>query len=155
MPLQEYWQLRLICLRTFLADMHACLDGEESEVMHQSRCLQAKLDAAKVRLSKDAALVISGADVHIKSLDLDGALVVDAAPGARLVIDGLRVQNKGWKWQALNPNKPMTEEQMIRFACLPHHRSRPTLANQGYQHGGWMHERPVRDSRLLCDHRQA
>ncbi|BDA43416.1 UDP-sugar pyrophosphorylase [Coccomyxa sp. Obi] len=76
--------------------------------------LEAKVDAGKVRLSKDAALVINGADVHIKSLDLDGALVIDTAPGASLVIDGLKVQNKGWKWQALNPNKPMTEEQMIR-----------------------------------------
>ncbi|CAL8468610.1 g8150 [Coccomyxa elongata] len=76
--------------------------------------LEAKVDAEKVRLSKDAALVINGADVHIKSLDLDGALVIDTAPEASLVIDGLKVQNKGWKWQALNPNKPMTEEQMIR-----------------------------------------
>lgn len=80
-------------------------------------CVQAKVNAAKVRLSKDSALVINGgAQVHIKSLDLDGALLIDTAPDAKLVVEGLALQNKGWKWHALNPDKPMTEEQMIR--CL-------------------------------------
>lgn len=121
--------------------------------MHEAGVyLQAKVDAAKVRLSRDAALVITGADVHIKSLDVDGALVIDVAPGASLVIDGLKVQNKGWKWQALNPNKPMTEEQMIRSACLPHHPSWLNSCQSVCQHGdacGSIY--PV----LLCDHRQA
>ena len=27
------------------------------------------------------------------------------------------LKNAGWKWQALNPDKPMTEEQAIR--CAP------------------------------------
>jgi len=77
--------------------------------------VQAKVNAAKVRLSKDSALVINGgAQVHIKSLDLDGALLIDTAPDTKLVVDGLTLQNKGWKWHALNPDKPMTEEQMIR-----------------------------------------
>lgn len=81
--------------------------------------LQAKVDAAKVKLSKDAALVINGANVHIRSLDLDGALTIDAAPGAKLVIDGLKVQNKGWMYHALNPNKASTEEQKIRCVRSP------------------------------------
>ncbi|EIE22423.1 UDP-sugar pyrophosphorylase 1 [Coccomyxa subellipsoidea C-169] len=76
--------------------------------------LEAKIDAASVRLSKDAVLVINGAGVRIKSLDLDGTLVIDAAPGAEVVLDGLKAQNRGWKWQALNPNKEMTEEQAMR-----------------------------------------
>ena len=75
---------------------------------------QAKVDAASVRLSKDAVLVINGAGVRIKSLDLDGTLVIDAASGAEVVLDGLKAQNRGWKWQALNPNKEMTEEQAMR-----------------------------------------
>ncbi len=122
--------------------------------MHEAElCLQAKVDAAKVRLSKDAALVINGADVHIKSLDLDGALVIDAAPDASLVIDGLKVQNKGWKWQALNPNKPMTEEQMIR--CLPP--ASPLMAQYlPISMSTWrMDALGSMDSVLLCNHRQA
>lgn len=36
--------------------------------------------------------------------------------GAHVTLDGLVLKNAGWKWQALNPDKPMTEEQAIRFA---------------------------------------
>jgi UDP-sugar pyrophosphorylase len=76
------------------------------------------VDAAEVRLSASSALVVNGAGVRIKSLDLDGAMVVDAAPGAAVCIDGARVRNAGLKWQALKPEKPMTEEQFIRCARL-------------------------------------
>ena len=72
-----------------------------------------------MRLSASSALVISGADVSIRGLDLDGAMVVEAGPGARVVIDGARVRNGGWRWQALKPEKPMTEEQSIRCALGP------------------------------------
>lgn len=73
------------------------------------------MNAKGVRLSKESALVINGGqNVRINSLDLKGTLVVETAPEARLTIDGLKVQNAGWKWQALNPDKPMTEEQFIR-----------------------------------------
>ena len=68
-----------------------------------------------IHISKDSALVIEGADVELKSLDLDGAMVVEKLPpGAKLIVDGAKVQNRGWKWRALNPNKGMTEEQYIR-----------------------------------------
>lgn len=39
---------------------------------------------------------------------------LQASRKAKLVVDGLKLQNKGWKWQALKPEKPMTEEQYIR-----------------------------------------
>lgn len=35
------------------------------------------------------------------ALDLDGTLVIKAAPGAKVVVDGLKVQNAGWEWVAL------------------------------------------------------
>ena len=72
------------------------------------------MDAPRVRLSEGAALVIEGAGVRIAGLDLEGTLVVDAKPGAALTIAGARVRNAGWRWQALKPEKPMTEEQYIR-----------------------------------------
>ena len=36
--------------------------------------------------------------------------------GAHVTVDGLALKNAGWKWQALNPDKPMTKEQAIRCA---------------------------------------
>ena len=75
---------------------------------------QEKVDAPKVRLSSGAALVIDGAGVRVAGLDLEGTLVVDAKAGATVTLDGARVRNAGWRWQALKPEKPMTEEQYIR-----------------------------------------
>lgn len=43
-------------------------------------------------------LLLDGPDIHIKNLRVDGALMVRAVPGARVVIDGLTVSNAGWSW---------------------------------------------------------
>ena len=70
-----------------------------------------------MHLSKDAVLVLQGSKIKIKSLDLDGAMVAEVGPHASLVVDGAKVQNRGWAWQ---PNKegpgkrPATEEEAIR-----------------------------------------
>ena len=44
--------------------------------------LQAKVNAARVRIAADAALVVNGAGVRLEALDLDGALVITACAGA-------------------------------------------------------------------------
>ena len=62
---------------------------------------------AEVRLSQRSALVIEGPDVTVAGLELDGALVVRACAGARVVIRGLRVANRGW---ALTPFATPAEE---------------------------------------------
>jgi UDP-sugar pyrophosphorylase len=46
-------------------------------------------------------LLLDGRDISIKNLRVDGALVVRAVPGARVVIDGLTVSNAGWQWTTL------------------------------------------------------
>jgi hypothetical protein len=40
---------------------------------------------------------LQGADVVIRSLDLDGALIVRCVRGKKVVIDGLVVKNRGWE----------------------------------------------------------
>lgn len=49
-------------------------------------------------LATRSTLILDGPDIHIKNLRVDGALVVKAAPGAHVTIDGLTVSNKGWQW---------------------------------------------------------
>jgi hypothetical protein len=63
--------------------------------------------------------VIEGANVELRSLDLDGTLWLQLSCKARLIVDGLKLKNAGWKWWSLNPNKPMTEEEYIRCESLP------------------------------------
>mmetsp|Transcript_66535 Transcript_66535/g.138695 ORF Transcript_66535/g.138695 Transcript_66535/m.138695 type:complete len:666 (-) Transcript_66535:380-2377(-) len=51
---------------------------------------------AQVKISAKSALVLDG-DIHIQGkLELDGALVIRAAPGAKVVVKKLSVANEGW-----------------------------------------------------------
>jgi len=50
----------------------------------------------RVKISSRSTLVVKGSGVVIESLDLDGALVVDAAPGETVTIRDLVVENEGW-----------------------------------------------------------
>jgi len=47
-------------------------------------------------MSAKSTLHLDGRDIEVKSLDLDGTLIVKAAPGAHVVIDDLKVENEGW-----------------------------------------------------------
>jgi len=53
-------------------------------------------------MSARSTLIVSGPDVCIENLDLDGTLIVRAVKGANVRLQGLVVKNKGW---ALEPLK--------------------------------------------------
>jgi len=81
--------------------------------------LQKKVHPEGLHISKDSTLVIKGARITIKDLDLDGAMVVEAGPKATLVLEGAKVKNRGWAWQPVKegPGKrPPSEEEAIRWA---------------------------------------
>jgi UDP-sugar pyrophosphorylase len=50
----------------------------------------------KVSVSPTSCLVLDGANISVRSLTLDGALVVRAVDGATVVIDGCTESNAGW-----------------------------------------------------------
>lgn len=62
--------------------------------------------------------MIEGTNIELRSLDLDGTLWLQVSCKAKLIVDGLKLKNAGWKWWALNPDKPMTEEEYIRYESL-------------------------------------
>lgn len=43
-----------------------------------------------------STLLLEGEDLILETLDLDGALTIKAAPGARVSVRGLKVFNDGW-----------------------------------------------------------
>jgi UDP-sugar pyrophosphorylase len=54
------------------------------------------------KISARSVLVVEGEGVAlVENLELDGALVISAAPGATVSVKGLKVQNKGWEWKEL------------------------------------------------------
>jgi len=53
-------------------------------------------------LAPRSVLVLDGAGIEVKGpVSVDGALVVRAAPGARVTIGPMAVRNEGWRWRAL------------------------------------------------------
>lgn len=55
----------------------------------------ARAKVGTVKISASSTLLLEG-DVRLEDLDLDGALVIRARPGARVVVRGLVVRNTGW-----------------------------------------------------------
>eukprot|EP00754_Rhynchopus_humris_P040033 Rhum_TRINITY_DN23090_c0_g1::Rhum_TRINITY_DN23090_c0_g1_i1::g.177091::m.177091/K12447/USP; UDP-sugar pyrophosphorylase len=82
---------------------------------------------SSITLSARSTLVVEGKDVVIKSLHLDGALIIKAADGVRVVIDGLRVVNKGWEFVDSAPDAP--EHVAIRGYTVRKHEERSLVYN--------------------------
>jgi UDP-sugar pyrophosphorylase len=63
---------------------------------------QAKVSQGSLLLAPKSVLLLDGPDISIRNLRVDGALVVRAVPGAKVVLDGLTVSNQGWSWTQLD-----------------------------------------------------
>ena len=66
-----------------------------------------------VEISARSSLVVEGGNVVIKSLDLDGALVIKCEEGAPMgTIDGLVISNQGWVFEKAEDE---TTDEVIRM----------------------------------------
>ncbi len=65
--------------------------------------LKAKL--GRVKVCKGSTLILEGEDIEIKNLWLNGSLKIKAAPGCKVVVDGLRVKNSTYKWSGVESVK--------------------------------------------------
>ena len=85
----------------------------------------------QIKISQKSALYLDGTNVVVKSLDLDGALVVQACDGANVTIEG-RISNKGWEWQELEDGKEYPEEVTIRgYTKVEHETARFIIEEPG------------------------
>lgn len=80
----------------------------------QEEIVEKVTGGATIKISQRSALVLKGRHITINSLDLDGALVVEAGDNTRVTIEGLRVQNKGWNLVPNDPSKEYEEAVAIR-----------------------------------------
>jgi len=67
-----------------------------------------------VSISSRSTLVLNG-DITIKRLELDGALIVTANPGASVVIDEGKVKNEGYEFQMLDDLKDTSIDEKFRI----------------------------------------
>jgi hypothetical protein len=63
---------------------------------------QEKVAQNSLLLAPKSVLLLDGPDISIRNLRVDGALVVRAVPGAKVVLDGLTVSNQGWNWTPID-----------------------------------------------------
>ncbi|KAG2447470.1 hypothetical protein HYH02_007398 [Chlamydomonas schloesseri] len=77
--------------------------------------IKTKVAPGSLVLGPGAVLVLDGADITIQGpLKVDGALVIRAAPGARVTVGPMAVSNKGWAWSPLAEGEAASEEERIR-----------------------------------------
>jgi len=57
----------------------------------------------KVTVSNESTLVLDG-DIDIINLELDGALIIKACPGSKVIIKNLTVKNDGWRMKVISPD---------------------------------------------------
>eukprot|EP00500_Bicosoecida_sp_ms1_P004104 CAMPEP_0203808568 /NCGR_PEP_ID=MMETSP0115-20131106/1694_1 /ASSEMBLY_ACC=CAM_ASM_000227 /TAXON_ID=33651 /ORGANISM="Bicosoecid sp, Strain ms1" /LENGTH=621 /DNA_ID=CAMNT_0050717259 /DNA_START=128 /DNA_END=1993 /DNA_ORIENTATION=+ len=69
---------------------------------------------SKVRVSQRSTLVLRGDDIVVEELDLDGALEIRAAPGARVTVKKLAVRNAGHSFDLLADDEDAPEALKIR-----------------------------------------
>jgi UDP-sugar pyrophosphorylase len=79
--------------------------------------MQAKVSQGSLLLASKSVLLLEGPDIAIKNLRVDGALVVRAVPGAKVVLDGLTVSNQGWTWTQLDKVGAGVELAKPEVAC--------------------------------------
>ncbi|CBZ55779.1 putative UDP-N-acetylglucosamine pyrophosphorylase [Neospora caninum Liverpool] len=83
-------------------------------------CMRRRLQgAATLKLSSTSTLIVEG-DVFIKHLELDGAAVLRAAPGAKLVVNKLVVKNEGWPLRILQQTQDAPPATAMRGYTFDH-----------------------------------
>lgn len=71
-----------------------------------------KIESGKI--TKRSSLVAEGQKLTIKNLDLDGALIIRAAPDCEVVVDGLVVKNDGYVLEEIPEGAEVEESVSIR-----------------------------------------
>jgi len=71
-----------------------------------------KIESGKI--TKRSSLVAEGQKLTIKNLDLDGALIIRAAPDCEVVVDGLVVKNDGYVLEEIQEGAEVEESVSIR-----------------------------------------
>ena len=72
----------------------------------------------KIHLDQEAVLYIDHAEVKVQALQLKGALQVEGHKDAKIAINHLDVNNKGWEWRAIDDEANAQEAQKIRYFNL-------------------------------------
>lgn len=82
------------------------------------------------KITTRSSLVLEGESLTVKNLDLDGALVIRAAHGCEVEVDGLVVRNKGWEKVEVPEGADVPEVVAIRGYTMEKHESMEIIINE-------------------------
>eukprot|EP00752_Nemacystus_decipiens_P003634 g3349.t1 len=89
-----------------------------------------------VKVSSRSTLVLEGEGLHLEDLELDGALVIKAAPGVTVSVRGLKVANEGWVMVPLPEDlSQVVEEDRVRGYLIE---KRATKTIEVTEPGDWI-----------------
>jgi UDP-sugar pyrophosphorylase len=77
-----------------------------------------KINGAGVSVSDKSTLVLGGAGITLTGLELDGALIVNCAPGAKVEVKDSKVCNKGFSFVPIDDKTGVAEQYLIRGYTL-------------------------------------
>ncbi len=72
-------------------------------------------------ITERSTLVLEGQQLTVKNLQLDGALIIRAAPECEVEVDGLVVQNKGYELEEIPEGADVPETTAIRGYTMAKH----------------------------------
>lgn len=81
-------------------------------------------------MTTKSSLVLDGEELTVKNLTLDGALVIHAAHGCKVTVDGLTIKNKGWELQEIPEGADVPEEVNIRGYTMAKHETAEYIINE-------------------------
>ena len=82
-----------------------------------------------VSISSTSSLVLDGPNIVIKSLDLKGALVINAVDGAEVVVENVVVENEGWVFEPVAFDDEKYEEKYRIRGYIPSGRTNEQVYN--------------------------
>lgn len=82
-----------------------------------------------VSITATSSLVLDGSSVIIKSLQLDGALIITAVDGAEVIVDGAVVKNDGWTLTSVAFDDVSVEEKYRIRGYIPSERNSEQVYN--------------------------
>ena len=89
-----------------------------------------KIQGDDNKITERSSLVLEGHHLTIKSLDLDGALVIKTGDDTHVTVDGLKVQNKGWELVENESGTEYPETVAIRGYTMTKHETKEYILNE-------------------------
>jgi UDP-sugar pyrophosphorylase len=81
-------------------------------------------------VTRNSCLVLEGHHLTIKSLQVDGSLVIRTGEDSHVTVDGLVVKNKGWELKELDPSMEYPEHVRIRGYTMTKHETVEYLVDE-------------------------